>query len=105
METNEPEDGRRRRRSYDEAFKRDAVRLVAEEKYSFKAAAKAVHVSEQSLRAWHAKFAPAPAPCGENATLAELKAEIARLHKQLKRAELEREILKKATAYFAKESL
>jgi transposase len=105
METSEHEDGRRRRRSYDEAFKRDAVRLVAEEKYSFQAAAKAVHVSEQSLRAWHAKFAPAPAPCGEHATLAELKAENARLHKQLKRAELEREILKKATAYFAKESL
>jgi transposase len=35
----------------------------------------------------------------------ELKAENARLRKQLKRAELEREILKKATAYFAKESL
>ncbi len=105
MESIEQEDGRRRRRSYDEAFKRDAVRLVAEEKYSFKAAAAAVHVSEQSLRAWHAKFTPPPTPCGENATLAELRAENARLHKQLKRAELEREILKKATAYFAKESL
>ncbi len=51
MEASEHEDGRRRRRSYDEAFKRDAVRLVAEEKYSFKAAATAVNVSEQSLRA------------------------------------------------------
>jgi transposase len=105
MESIEHEDGRRRRRSYDEAFKRDAVRLVSEEKYSFKAAAAAVNVCEQSLRAWHAKFTPPPTPCGENATLAELRAENARLHKQLKRAELEREILKKATAYFAKESL
>ena len=42
---------------------------------------------------------------GDNATVDELKAENARLRKQLKRAELEREILKKATAYFAKESM
>ena len=105
MEAIEAEDGRRRRRSYDEAFKRDAVRLVSEEKYSFKAAAAAVNVSEQSLRAWHAKFAPVPPPCGENASVQELREEVARLRKQLKRAELEREILKKATAYFAKESL
>jgi transposase len=93
MEAIEQEDGRRRRRSYDEAFKRDAVRLVSEEKYSFKAAAAAVNVCEQSLRAWHAKFAPAPTPCGENASVEELRSEVARLRKQLKRAELEREIL------------
>jgi transposase len=99
------EEGSRRKRRFSEEFKRDAVRLVSEEKYSFKAAAAAVNVSEQSLRAWHAKFVPAPPPCGENATLEELKAENTRLRKQLKRAELEREILKKATAYFAKESL
>lgn len=105
MEANDHEEGRRRRRSYDEAFKRDAVRLVSEEKYSFKAAAAAVNVCEQSLRAWHAKFVPAPTPCGEHATVEELRDEVARLRKQLKRAELEREILKKATAYFAKESL
>ena len=34
-------------------FKRDAVRLVVEEKYSLVVAAKAVGVSVQSLRAWH----------------------------------------------------
>jgi transposase len=105
MQENEQQKGRRGRRTYDEAFKREAVRLVSEEKYSFKAAAAAVNVSEQSLRAWHARLAPAPAPCGENATVEELRDEVARLRKQLKRAELEREILKKATAYFAKESL
>jgi transposase len=46
-------------------------------------------VSGQSLRAWHAKFAPPPEPCGENATLAELREENQRLRRQLKRAELE----------------
>ncbi len=92
------------RRRYPDDFKRDAVRLVTEEKYSFKAAAKAVGVSEKSLRDWHGKLAPQPSPCGDNATLEQLQQENTRLRKQLKRAEMEREILKKATAYFAKES-
>ena len=90
---------------YLDEFKRDAVRLVTEERYTFKAAATAVGVSEKSLRDWHAKFAPQPNPCGEDASLEELREENKRLRQQLKRAELEREILKKATAYFAKESL
>src|SRR4249919_1381931 len=86
---------------YLDDFKRDAVRLVTEERYTFKAAATAVGVSEKSLRDWHAKFAPQPSPCGEDASLEELREENKRLRQQLKRAELEREILKKATAYFS----
>jgi transposase len=70
------------RRRFLDDFKRDAVRLVVEEKYTFAAAA-----------------------CSESATFDELREENKRLRRQLKRAELEREILKKATAYFAKESL
>ena len=93
-----------RRRRFSEEFKREAVRLVVEEGYTFKAAAAAVGVSDQSLRAWHARFVPPPAPCGENATLEELRVENERLRKQLRRAELEREILKKATVFFARES-
>ena len=95
----------RRKRRFGEEFKRDAVRLVVEEGYTLQAAAAAVGVSDQSLRAWHAKYAPVHEPCGEQATLQELREENQRLRKQLRRAELEREILKKATAYFAKESL
>jgi len=92
-------------RRFLEDFKRDSVRLVTDEGYTFKAAAAAVGVSEKSLRDWHAKFAPKPAPCDEHASLEDLREENKRLRQQLKRAELEREILKKATAYFAKESL
>ena len=96
---------KRKRPTYSDEFKRDAVRLVVEQGYSFKAACQALGVCDATLRAWHAKLAPPPEPCGEDASLDELQAENARLRKQLKRAELEREILKKATAYFAKESL
>jgi transposase len=93
-----------RRGGFPDDFKQDAVRLIVDEKYSFKAAAEAVGVSENSLRGWHKKFAPAAKVCGGDATLGELREENKRLRKQLKRAEMEREILKKATAYFAKES-
>jgi transposase len=94
-----------KRRTFSDAFKQDAIRLVTDEKYTFKAAAVALGVGEQSLRQWHAKLAPKPEPCGEKATAEELREEIKRLRRELRRAELEREILKKATAYFAKESL
>lgn len=95
---------KRGRRGFTEEFKRDAVRLVVEENYSFNAAAKAVGVSCRSLRDWHKKYAPLPQPCDEKASLEELRDENKRLRAQLREAEMEREILKKATAYFAKES-
>jgi transposase len=96
---------RRPRRVFTDEFKQAAVRLVVSEGYTFAAAARAVDVGEQTLRNWHAKLAPQPEPCGADASLEELRAENLRLRRELKRAELEREILKKATAYFAKESL
>ena len=98
------EQAKRKRPTYSDEFRRDAVRLVAEEGYSFKAACQAIGVCDATLREWHRRLAPPAESCGEDATVDEMKAEIARLRKQLKRTELEREILKKATAYFAKES-
>ena len=62
-------------------------------------------MSEQSLRDWHAKLAPPPEPCGEDATVDELRARTSGSASSSSGPKLEREILKKATAYFAKESL
>jgi len=45
-----------------------------------------------------------PPPCGPAASFEQLREENRRLRRQLKRAQLEREIFKKATACFAKES-
>jgi transposase len=104
MDLPKPEAAASKRRSYSDDFKRDAVRLIVEEGYSFKAATQAVGVCGATLRSWHAKIAPKPKPCGEEATIAELQAENKRLRKTLKRTEMEREILKKATAYFARET-
>jgi len=95
---------KRVRRTFTDEFKQSAVDLVVKQGYSFKAAADAVNVSSRSLREWHERLAPEPKPCGEDASVDELQAEIKRLRKQLQSVEMEREILKKATAYFAKES-
>jgi len=91
-------------RSFTQEFKQSAVDLVVKQGYSLQAAAKAVGVSQTSMRQWCKKLGPPPQPCGDDASLAELKAENQRLRRELRQAELEREILKKATAYFAKES-
>ena len=95
---------KRAKRSFTDEFKKDAVNLVVVEGYSFARAADAVGVSPKSLREWYDKFAPEPETCGEDATVQQLREENQRLRKELKRAEMEREILKKATAYFARES-
>lgn len=96
---------KRERRVFSEEFKRDAVNLVVVEGYSFKRAAEVLGISTNSLHRWHGKLAPQPDACGDDATVGQLQEENKRLRKQLARAEMEREILKKATAYFAKESL
>ena len=95
---------RRAKRSFTDEFKKDAVNLVVVEGCSFARAADGVDVSPKSLREWYDKFAPEPEACGEDATVQQLRDENQRLRKELKRAEMEREILKKATAYFARES-
>lgn len=95
----------RTKRVFSEEFQVDAVRLVTGEGYSIAAAAKSVGVGQQSLRKWHARLAPQPVPCGDGASVEELRAENDRLRRELRRAELERDILKKATAYFARDVL
>jgi transposase len=100
-----PNKSNRNRRVFSDEFKQSTVDLIVKEGYSIKAAADAVNVGTNTVRDWHRKLAPPPTPVGEQATTKELTDEIKRLRKQLQRAEMEREILKKATAYFAKESL
>ena len=96
--------GKQHRRSFTEEFKRDAVNLVAVEGYAFNRAAQAVGVSVSSLRGWYEKYVPEPQACGEDATFQQLQEENRRLRKKLREAEMEREVQKKATAFFAKES-
>jgi len=67
---------KRPRRSFSAEFKQDAADLVVRQGYSFKAAADAVGVAAKSLRDWHAKLAPEPEPCGDDASTAALQDEL-----------------------------
>jgi len=91
------------RRRFSQEFKVSAVRLVTEQGYSPAQAAKSLGVDPASLHAWLKKFAPAPedAQLGSQGTV---QAELRQLREEVRRLTMEREILKKATAFFAKES-
>lgn len=61
-------------------------------------------ISEKTLHDWVNKATPTPEPCGDGASVEQLQDENRRLRQQLKQAEMERDVLKKATAYFASQS-
>jgi transposase len=91
------------RRKYTREFKISAVKLVNEQGYSIPDAARSLGVDPNSVRGWVEKFgtdeAAGLAPSGEGAMAAELR----RLRKENARLFMEREILKKAAQFFAKE--
>ena len=94
----------RQRRRFSDEFKRNAVNLVVDEGYTISDAARAVDINPANLRLWYKKFAAPPKPTGSSASKEDLQAEVRRLRKELHDAKVDNEILKKATAYFAKES-
>ena len=89
------------RRKYTREFKVSAVKLVNEQGYSVPEAARSLGVDPNCVRGWVEKFGSEAgmAPAGEGA----LKAELRRLRKENARLLMERDILKKAAAFFAKE--
>lgn len=97
-----PEPAKRMRRSYSEEFKRDAVSLVTEQGYSLTEAARSLGLHPNLIRNWKQKFMSQE---NDSQTLAEdEKAELKRLREENRKLRMERDILKKATAFFAKES-
>ena len=94
----------RKRRHFTREFKAEAVRLCKVGDRSVGRVAEDLDLTETSLRAWmkQAKVDVGDGP-PEALTTAE-REELSRLRKQVKRLEMEREILKKAAAFFAKES-
>ena len=85
---------------YTKEFKAEAIKQVTERGYTVKDVAERLGVSQHTLYKWvrqagHRRYATAGG---------DLQAEVARLKTELKRVQEERDILRKAAAYFAKAS-
>lgn len=91
-------------RTYTDEFKQDAVNLVVQKNYSIKQAAEALGMPAKTLQNWLKKYRTSSEGVVNVAQQNELERENRRLRIELKQAQMERDLLKKATAFFAKES-
>lgn len=83
------------RKTYDDQFKRDAVKLMTDKGYSLSKASEALGVSQATLSTWKRTLVPREQ--------SDLEAENRRLREENRELRMEREILKKAATFFAKE--
>ena len=95
----------KKRKQFSKQFKLDAVELVTEQGYKASEAARNLGIHHSSLRRWINDFKSEGKQAfpGKGHMTPE-KEELYRLRKENKRLRMEREILKKAAAFFAKES-
>lgn len=92
----------KKRRKYNREFKIEAVKLVTEQGYGISQAAESLGISANSLRTWKKSLERE----GDNAfpgngKLPPADEEMRRLQEENRRLRMERDILKKATAFFA----
>jgi transposase len=94
------------RRKYSHELKTEAINMVLVQGIVQEEVARTLSIPSGTLGNWIVRY-KASAPKGKpgELTIADLSNENIRLRKELAKAELEREILKKAAAYFANESM
>jgi transposase len=88
------------RRRFSDEFKEEAVKLITEQGYKVSEASRNLDINASMLRRWQRELSPE----SDGSIDADEKAELQRLRKENKTLRMEREILKKAAAFFAKES-
>ena len=93
--------GRRPRRQFTEEFRIGAVRLVVDEGKTVGAVARDLDLTPSSLATW-VRQARADRSQGKTGLTTEERGELARLRKEVRELRMERDILKKAAAFFAK---
>ena len=91
-----------KRTKYTAEFKEEAVKQVIDKGHTVVDVAKRLGIAEGVLYTWVSKFKKADDP--ESSDLKAMQAEMAKLKAELRRTTEERDILKKAAAYFAKQS-
>ena len=95
---------RRKRRKFSAEYKAEAVRLVDESGKSIGVIARELGLGETALRRWIAQAEVEAGRGPEGVLTRSERAELAELRRENQRLRMEREILKKATAFFARES-
>ena len=96
---------RRPRRAFTDEFRADVVRLCQVGGESIAEVAKRLDLTESAVRGWVRKALEAAVDSDHAETLtASEKEELQRLRREVKTLQMEREILEKAAAFFAKES-
>jgi transposase len=92
---------------YTKEFREEAVKLITEEKLSLPEAARRLSLPPSTLGNWVKQFkAGRLGEVGKTyRPLTEIEMDLARTKKELAEVKMERDILKKAAAYFARESL
>ena len=95
----------RTRRTYTAEFKTEAAKLVTEQGYSVAEAARSLGISENLIRNWkQALHDQGDQAFPGQGNLSPQEQELARLRADNKRLLAERDILKKAVAFFAREA-
>jgi transposase len=93
------------RKRYSKEFKQDAVSLVLDQGYSRAEAARNLGLNTNMLCRWVQEYNQDDAQAFRgNGRLTPEQEEIGKLKAQVKRLEMEKDILKKATVFFAKET-
>ena len=93
-------------RQFSREFKAEAARLVTERGVAVTQAARDLDVHETRLRAWVRELTVGPQQAFPAAgVMKSEQVEIERLRKEVAKLKMKRDILKKATAFFAKESM
>ncbi len=86
-------------------FKKSSAKLASESDKNIGQIAKDLGINSNTLHGWVNKYYPKEKAIGHSPESPELAKEVMRLRKEVARVTQERDILKKATAYFAKETM
>ena len=89
------------RRSYGDEFRQNAISLVEDQGYTNAQAARELGINQNLLRTWRKKYGKSAA--GSSGLSEGEQDELDRLRQENRRLRMERDILKKATAFFATE--
>lgn len=92
------------RRSYTESFKKEMAELVETSRKSISQLSRETSIAENNLRKWHKRYIVESkvVPAESEMSTKELVDEVRRLRRTLSERTQEVELLKKATAYFAR---